>query len=125
MMSEKDRKLLGVRTLEEDMKRMVAKNEKQLQNQIVQYANLRGIEVIRNRMDKKSTSNRGTPDLLMAVMVNGFPHALAIETKFGTGTCTPEQNDMHERMQARPNAWNVRVVRTFIEVVDLFREFGL
>ena len=125
LISEKDRAELGLKTAEELMAKQIAKSERELQNQIVQYANLRGIEVIRNRMDKKSTANKGTPDLLMAVMSNGFSMPLAIETKFGSGTCTREQNDMHARMQTRPNAWQVRVIRSFTEVVDLFRELGL
>src|SRR6266704_476120 len=94
LISGEDRKKLGIQTDEERMAKWKAKSERDLQRQIISYAAQRGIEVIRNRMDKKSTSNTGTPDLIMAVMVNGFPMALAIETKFGTGTCTKEQTDM-------------------------------
>jgi hypothetical protein len=124
-MSPEDRKALGLRTLEEDMKRLVIKSEKELQNQIVAYANIRGIEMFRQRMDKKTTTKKGTPDLFFCAMCNGFPRGVAIETKYGSGTCTRDQNDMHARMKTRPNAWDVRVIRTFIEVVDLFRELGL
>jgi hypothetical protein len=33
--------------------------------------------------------------------------------------------DVLERMQARPNCWRVRVIRSFIEVVDDLRDMGL
>jgi len=124
-MSPEDRKKFGVETREEMTKKIEAKSEKQLQDQIVAYAGYRGIKVIRSRMDKKSTNNVGTPDLLFCVMVQGFPRGIAIETKFGTGTCTREQNDMQAQMKTRPNAWDVRVINNFVQVVDLFREMDL
>jgi hypothetical protein len=124
-MSKVDRELLGVQTKDEMAKAWQARSERDLQRQIVQYLRLRGIEVIHHAMNKKSTATRGTPDILFCVMVQGFPRAVAIEVKFGSGICSRQQNDMMERMKTRPNSWDVRIVRTFTEVVDLMREYGL
>jgi len=125
MISEADRKLLGIATMEEKMKKMEAKNERELQRQIVQYLRLRGIEAIWHATNKKSTATIGTPDILFAVRANGIPMAIAFEIKFGTGTLSREQSDMCFRMQAAPNAWTVRVIRSFIEVVDFLRDLNV
>jgi hypothetical protein len=125
MVSERDRKLLGIATMEEKMKKMEAKSERELQRQIVQYLRLRGIEVIWHSTAKKSTATVGTPDILFAVRANGIPMAIAFEIKFGTGTLSREQSDMLFRMQAAPNAWTCRVIRSFIEVVDFLRDLNV
>jgi hypothetical protein len=125
MISERDRKLLGIATMEEKMNKMEAKNERELQKQIVQYLRLRGIEVIWHATHKKSTATTGTPDIIFAVRANGIPMAVALEIKFGTGTLSREQSDMLFRMQAAPNAWTCRVIRSFIEVVDFLRDLNV
>jgi hypothetical protein len=125
MVSERERKSLGLQTFEERMKKIVAKNERELQRQIVDYLRLRDIVVIWHRTDKRSTATVGTPDILFAVKSYGIPLACAYEVKFGAGTLTREQNDMFSRMQTHPNAWRIRIIRTFIEVVDDMRDLGL
>ena len=125
LMSPEDRRALGIHTNEERMAKFVARTERQLQRQIVQYLRLRGIEVIWHATNRKSTASRGTPDILFAVMVQGFPREIALEIKFGTGTCSRVQNDMQARLKTRPNAWDVRVISTFIQVVDFMREMNL
>jgi hypothetical protein len=125
LISEKDRAALGIKTDDERMAKWEAKNERELQRQIVSYLRLRDIEVEWKRTDKKSTGTVGWPDITFAVKVNGFPTPCAYEVKFGSGTLSPEQNDLLQRMQAPPNCWRVRVIRTFIEVVDDMRELGL
>jgi hypothetical protein len=125
LVTAEDRAELGLETYEERMKKLVVKTERQLQSQIVSYLRLRGIEPIWHRTDRKSRATIGTPDILFAVMAGGFPMPIAMEVKFGTGTLSREQNDMLERMHARPNAWRTVVVRNFIEVVDLLRELGV
>lgn len=125
LISPQDRLRLGLKTKEEMTKKLEAKNERQLQRQIVDYLRLRNIEVVWHATHKKSTATKGTPDILFAVMSNGFPMACAYEIKFGSGAETREQSDMHVRMTTRPNAWRVRVIRNFIEVVDDLREMGL
>ena len=124
-MSPEDRKVLGIETSEEFMKRMVVKTERQLQSQIVQYLRLRGIEVLWHRTDKRSAATKGWPDITFAVVSNGFPMACAYEVKFGSGTTSPGQRKMLDMLQTRPNCWRVRVIRRFIEVVDDMREMGL
>ena len=125
LISEKDRKALGIQTGDERMKKWKVKSERDLQRQIVNYLKLRGIEVCWHRTDKKSAATIGWPDITFAVRVNGFPSPCAYEVKFGSGTLSREQNDVLARMQAPPNCWRIRVIRTFIEVVDDMRELGL
>ena len=125
LLSAADRKRLGVETYEERMKKMVAKSERQLQGQIVQYLRSRGIEVLWHRTDKRSAATKGWPDITFAVVSNGFPMACAYEVKFGSGTTSRDQRSVLDRMQTRPNSWRVRVIRSFIEVVDDMREMGL
>jgi hypothetical protein len=126
MVSVEDRKRLGIATAEELMKKAWAKTERQLQNQIVQYLGLRGIEVVRSRMDRKTTGVKGTPDLIFSVRGPcGIPRPCAFEVKMDNGVVSRAQNDMLQRMKASPNCWDVRVVRSLIEVVDLMREWGL
>lgn len=126
LVSPQDRATLGLKTFEDMAKEAWAKTEKQLQKQIVQYLSLRGIEVIRSRMDKRTTGTKGTPDLIFSVRgPNGIPMPCAFEVKMDTGVVSRAQNDMLQRLKTSPNAWNVRVVRNFIEVVDFMREIGL
>lgn len=125
LISPEDRKRLGIKTFDEMTKKIQVKNERELQRQIVNYLRLRGIEVLWHGTHKKSTATVGWPDIVFAAMVAGFPTPCGWEIKFGNGTLTKEQNDMLARLQARPNAWRIRVIRTFIEAVDELREMGL
>ena len=126
LISRADRKWIGVWTLEERMQKLEIKNERDLGNQIVQYLNLRNIEVLRPRTDKKSRIKKGWPDLTFCVRApNGFPLACAFELKTDSGVLTKEQADMLDRLKTAPNAWHVRVIRSLIEVVDFLREIGL
>ena len=126
LMSPADRAALGVATQEELMKKAWAKTEKQLQRQIAQYLALRGIEVIKSRMDRKTTNARGTPDLIFSVRgPGGIPRPCAFEVKMDSGVVSRAQNDMLQRLRASPNSWDVRVIRSFVEVVDFCRELGL
>lgn len=125
LISERDRKLLNIQTAEERMKKMVVKNERELQRQIVAYLRLRDIEVIWHATHKKSTATAGTPDILFAIKSYGIPMAVGIEVKFGAGTLTHEQSDLFHRMQTGPNCWRILIVRSFIEVVDFLRDIGL
>jgi len=125
LVSPADRQRLGIVTNEERMKKMIAKSERQLQSQIVQYLRLRGLEVLWHRTDKKSHATIGWPDITFSAKVGAFPMPVAIEVKFGSGTLSREQNDLLARLQASPNFWRVLVVRNFVEVVDFLREAGL
>jgi hypothetical protein len=126
LVSPEDRKRLGIATAEELMKKAWAKTERQLQNQIVQYLGLRGIEVVRSRMDRKTTGVKGTPDLIFSVRGPcGIPRPCAFEVKMDNGVLSRAQNDMLQRMRTSPNAWDVRVIRSFVEIVDFCRELGI
>jgi hypothetical protein len=125
LMSVVDRATLGVKTKDEMAKAWKAKSERDLQRQLVQYLRLRGIEILWHATHKKSTATVGWPDIIFAVMSGGFCTPCAWEVKFGAGTLSPEQNDVLQRMQARPNCWRVRVIRTFNDAVDELREMGL
>ncbi len=125
LISSADRKSLGIQTDEERMAKWKAKNGRELTKQIVQYLQLRGIEVCWSATHRKSTMSKGWPDITFAVKVNGFCAPCAYEIKFGTDTLSRDQSDRLERMQAAPNCWRVRVIRNFIEVVDDMRELGL
>jgi galactose-1-phosphate uridylyltransferase len=114
-----------VKKAEEQMAQWKAKNERELQRQIVQYLRQRNIEVIWHGTHKKSTATKGTPDILFSVLANGFPKPCAYEVKFGTAPLEREQAHMIERMRSAPNCWRVRIIRSFMEVVDDLREMGL
>jgi hypothetical protein len=124
-MSVVDRKALGVKTKEEMAQAWQAKSERDLQRQIVQYLRLRNIEILWHATHKKSTATVGWPDIIFAVMSAGFCTPCAWEIKYGSGLLSPAQNDVLERMQARPNCWRVRVIRNFAEAVDELREMGV
>jgi hypothetical protein len=125
LISPADRKRLGIETEDEMTKKIAAKNERELQGQIMQYLGVRGIEALWHRTDKRSHATLGWPDITFGVMVGGIPCPCGWEVKFGNGTLTKEQNDMLARLQARPNCWRIRIIRSFIEAVDELREMGL
>jgi hypothetical protein len=125
-MSPLDRKRLGVKTAEEMAKVWKAKTERDLQKQIVAYLRMRDIEVLWHGTHKKSTATRGWPDVTFCVRgPGGFPMPCAFEVKMDSGILSKEQSDMVNRLRTSPNAWNVRVIRSLIEVVDFLRELGL
>jgi len=125
LISGEDRKKLGIQTDSERMSKWKAESGRELTKQIVQYLQLRGIEVCWSATHRKSTMSKGWPDITFCVKSNGFPTPCAYEIKFGSDTLSRDQNDRLARMQAAPNCWRVRVIRTFIEVVDDMRELGL
>lgn len=124
-MSVKDRKLLGLKTRQERLEKHIAKSERQLQTQIVQYLRYRGIEPLWHRTDKRSHATIGWPDITFSVMSNGFATPCAYEVKFGSGLLSPAQSDMLQRLQSAPNAWRCRVIRSFEEVVSELRELNV
>ncbi|PWT88671.1 MAG: hypothetical protein C5B54_10210 [Acidobacteria bacterium] len=80
------------------------KSEKELQDQIEGHLERANIVVIRQRMDKKTTTAVGTPDLLFALK----GQATAFECKAKGKKATPDQVKMMQRMSA--NGWICRVV---------------
>lgn len=106
--SQEDRKKLGKAglTREDCEKRAQVKNERDLQRLIVSYLNLKGLEVRRDRMDKRTTGNVGWPDLTFAA--KGIP--IAWETKFGAGKLSEEQELTIAKL--KKNGWRCCVIRS-------------
>lgn len=94
------------------------KNEKELQEQIRGYLEQNNTVVIRSRMDKKTGTPVGTPDLLFAV--RGM--AVAFEVKLPGRRTTPEQDKMMKRMSA--NGWSCFVVYSFDEAIEIYRKLS-
>lgn len=121
-MDPKDRKSLGKAgvTSEEAERKRLARSERELQDQIANYLHYKGIFFVRSRMDKKTTTRKGTPDFIFAArqhvgssdsFVIAFP--TAIEVKVGNNTLTREQEEVRHQMLR--NGWRYHVVTTFDE----------
>jgi hypothetical protein len=103
LLSPADRRSLGVAglTADEALQAARIKSERDLQNLMESYFNLRGVVAIRARMDKKTTTKRGTPDFLLALR----GHAIALEAKLPGEELEPDQVKMKAAMTADPNGW--------------------
>lgn len=107
------------------MARWKAKTRNELTKQIAGYLQCLGIEVGWAKTNKKSRYTVGWPDITFAVKVNGFPTPCAYEVKYGSDTLSRAQTDRIHRMQSSPNAWRIRIISNFMEVVDDLREMNL
>lgn len=90
------------------------KSEKQLQEQIVGFLERNNTVVIRSRMDRKTSTNVGTPDLLFAVR----KRAVAFEVKLPGKKPTEEQHNMLLAMER--NGWACFIVHSYDEAVEVF-----
>lgn len=131
-MKEEDRKSLGRAGLlpEECAAKVEAKNERQLQGQIVQYLRLHGIEPCWHRTDKKSAATVGWPDITFAIIGQTSSawnkiQPVAWEVKFGPGQLSKEQEQMAIRLQSPPNCWRYRVIRSLDEAIKELKEMGI
>ena len=132
-MSPEDRKALGKagQTRDETLSKAEAKSEKELQRQIVSLLRLKGIEPIVSRMDRRTTNNVGTPDILFAVggyqgsLVGIVPFACAIEVKLPGNPLKPQQEDMARRLQTNPNRWTHEVIRSVDEMRAFLAKIGI
>ncbi len=106
----KDRKELGIRTREEVQFNYDEVSERELQNQIADYLNVKDIVAFQQRMDRKSNMVLGAPDFLCCYQT--VP--LAFECKVGTNKQTPEQNRMELAMTR--NGWRYYIIRNLSEV---------
>jgi hypothetical protein len=86
--------------------------EATLQRSITKALNALGIHVIRSRMDRRATTQAGTPDLIFAH--RGIPYALEVKT--AKGKCSPAQLSTHFQMGI--NGWRVAVVRDLQAAID-------
>jgi hypothetical protein len=99
------------------------KNERDLQDQLAGFLERNGVVVVRSRMDKKTGTAIGTPDLLFALK----GHAVAFECKVAGRKPTKEQQAMIAKMSN--NGWRCYVIDSYdkgVETINkLFLEFTL
>jgi len=113
--SPEDRKRMGKAglTAEDAKEKGLARAERDLQGEIVQYLNLRGIQVLWHRTDKKSHATVGWPDLTFCK--DGVPWG--IEVKTDAGRVRPAQYETMRKMTI--DGWQCAVVRSFQEFHSL------
>lgn len=131
-MSPKDRRKHGQKTAAEVVAQGEAKSEKELQRSIVALLRLKGIEPIVSRMDRRTSNNVGTPDILfVAGMENGTGDewvwlvACAWEVKMPQGKLTIEQEAMAKRLTTPPNCWRHRVIRSVDQALAELKKMGI
>jgi hypothetical protein len=90
------------------------KSEKQLQEQIVGFLERNNVVVIRSRMDRKTSTNVGTPDLLFSVRMR----AIAFEVKLPGKKPAEEQRNMMLRMTG--NGWACFIIHSYDEAVEVY-----
>jgi hypothetical protein len=111
-------------------------NERKLHAQIKNLLNLKGVVYLEQRMDKKSRGVKGWPDFTFAVLLNKpskadpvnvtmVPVPCGWECKVGNSKLRPEQEELLRRLQAPPNAWRCRVIRSLQEAADELKELGI
>lgn len=127
LVSPNDRATMGRAglTAEECFAKAEIKNEKQLQRLLINYLRQKNIEPIVQRMDKRTTTKCGTPDILFAVFVDGEITACAWEIKTETGKLSVEQQQMAVRLSMEPNGWRVKTIRSFDQAKKELEELGL
>src|SRR5205823_7261409 len=93
-----------------------ARNERELQRQIVDYLRWHVIEPLWHRTDKRTTGTVGWPDITFAV--SGI--ACCWEIKFGNGKLSPEQADLAELLMSDSNNWRWDVIKSLEEAKEEF-----
>lgn len=137
MMDPKDRKALGVKTMDEINLAHVVKLERDLHVLVENILRQRSIEFIHSRMDRKTTQKKGVPDFIFAVMLSmavknppyiehhTSPIACAWELKLPGRMLDPDQVSMLERLTKPPNAWCCRVIHSVDEALAELKRLGL
>ena len=138
LVSKADRQKLGLKTMDEINAAAEAQTERDLHKYIRGLLELRGIEFIESRMDKRTTQKRGVPDFLFtvafhpvpemkdgAVVMSWWPIACAWELKLPGRVLDPDQKAMFERLSTRPNCWCCRVIRSVDEALAELKKLGL
>jgi hypothetical protein len=121
LLSPADRRSLGKAglTAEEAVLAGRIKAEKDLQNLMESYFNLRGIVAIRSRMDKATRTKTGTPDFLLAIR----GRAIAVEAKLPGKDLEEDQQSMKAKMMAAPNNWHWVTAYSMDTVKNLVQTF--
>jgi hypothetical protein len=133
-----ERQKLGknFRTMDEIQTRAEHIGERKLHAQIRNLLSLKGIIYLEQRMDKPSRGVKGWPDFTFAVLLNKpnkvdptnvtcVPIPCAWECKVGNSKLRPEQEELLRRLQAPPNAWRVKVIRSLQEAADELITLGI
>jgi hypothetical protein len=121
LLSPADRRSLGVAglTADEALDAARIKSERDLQNLIESYFNLRGVVAIRSRMDKATRTKKGTPDFMLALR----GHAIALEAKLPGEELREEQADMKRKMTDEINGWEWVTVNSLDAVKSLLLRY--
>ena len=120
MVKPADRARMGKagQTVEEAQAVLMARNERELQDQIMGMLNREGIVGFRARTDKKSTIAVGHPDIWFSL----GGRACAFEVKMPGKKPRPEQETMMAAM--RKNGWRVVVVTSYVEARQALDNFA-
>lgn len=130
LVSPEDRKKLGLETAEETLAKGEAKSEKALQRQIVNLLRLKGIEPIVSRMDRPTSNNAGTPDILFSlhsvacaweVKVPKFP----LNSQYAFSQLSEQQIAMREKLISLPSCWRWRLITSVEMALAELKEMGL
>lgn len=124
LLSDRDRQSLGLLNRVESENFLRVKSERELQDLIAQYLNLRQIPFNRSRMDKRKTDAVGWPDFTFALKIPGsrWAVACAFEVKLPGSPVSDDQMDCcHKLIQA---GWFVRIVSSIPDVQESFNELG-
>jgi hypothetical protein len=129
-MTPAQRQEIGQKTAAEVLSAGVAKSEKDLQKQIVGLLRLKGIEPIVSRMDRRTSNNVGTPDILFAVTGDlraweWGSEACAWEVKMPQGKLSPEQEAMGRKLKTAPNGWSHEIIRSVDEAIAALKSMGV
>ena len=110
--------------------------ERKLHAQIRNLLNLKGIEYLESRMDKRTTFKVGWPDFTFAVLldkpnkmdptnVTCVPIPIVWEIKVSNAKLRPEQQEMFWKLQKKPNGWRCVVIRSLQQACDELRSLGI
>ena len=124
-----ERKKLKLKTAAEAITTAEIKSERDLQKQIISLLRLKGIEPIVSRMDRKTSNNVGTPDLLFAITgdLRGWEwgaEACAWEIKLPGKVLEPHQEAFAKRMISNPNGWSFSVIRSVDQALKELNDMG-
>lgn len=109
-------------TEQECGEKYAAGQEKRLQDDIAGWFDTQGIYYIRSRMDRKTTTRRGTPDFIVCINIAGLDLGalLAIECKSEGNTLTSEQ--VREMADIRASKGRVMVAFNLASVIGVVRQ---
>lgn len=94
-------------------------SEKQLQKEISQLLNLRGIWFAWSRTDRPTHNIKGTPDFIFSI----GGKSLAMECKVGNNDLSDDQKYVRAKMES--NGWTYQVIYTTAEAFEFLKQHGV